>query len=563
MLRKLYINDYTVLSRAEIDFQPGLNVITGETGVGKSLLLDAVGSLMGERRTGFPIRAGCNKSLIEAEFDAPPNGFIPLWLDTHDFPRDLPIIIRREFYQAENPSSGRTRIFINDVPTTLGVAKELGLLLIDLHGQHETVALFERTRQLELLDAFAGNPEVLKQYRKIFNHLRTLRDKQSELIAQLEDSRAGMDVFRKQADELNDISPQLGEFESLEAELKRVENSEKIFDLCTEICDYVNEAPSSSLELLSKVNKLLPDLFPYYPSLRTWETDLDSVRSTLADLNRTLLEISRNISHDPQVVEELRQRLATLNGFQKRWNCVGRDLSVYAGEVQQRLAEMKDLEQQAESQAGEISEREKDLIDAGMKLSKHRQKAAQKLEELVHHRLAFIGMEKARFKVSLDKPQTDRPTEDGLDSIDFLLCPNKKVPYQILKKVASGGEMSRILLSLKSSLAAADRVETLVFDEVDQGISGRIAHMVGLQLLELARTHQVIVVTHLPQIACLADFHLSVRSVDEDGLAIVETLGEEERVQELAALLAATGISDGALLNAREMLDSARTLRNG
>jgi DNA repair protein RecN (Recombination protein N) len=562
MLRKLTVNDYTVLSQAEIDFQPGMNVITGETGVGKSLLLDAVGSLMGERRTSFPIRAGQSKSVIEAEFDSPPGGLITAWLEVHELPSEIPVIVRREFHTTENSTSNRTRIFINDVPTNLGTAKELGSLLIDLHGQHETVALFERVKQLDFLDAFSGKPAVLKRYRECFDLVRALRQKHAELTALLEDSSAGTEVLRKQARELSDLDPKPGEIESIEMELERLENSEKIFELCSELCDTLNEAPGSSVELLSNVSKLLPSLFPYYPSLETWTKDLEGVRSALVELNRTLQEISRSISHDPQVVEELRLRLAALTGYQKRWNCAGRDLTDHAVEIQQRLAGMDDLATQSENVGREIAGKQVELIDAGMALSEHRKGAAVKLVELVQHRLALIGMEKARFKVSFKVLRTEQPLENGLDELDFELSPNQKVPFQPLKKVASGGEMSRILLALKSSLAAADRVETLIFDEVDQGISGRIAHMVGLQLLELARSHQVIVVTHLPQIACLGDLHLSVRSGEGDSTAVVEELSGEERVNEVAALLAATGISDGALMNAREMLDSGQALRN-
>ena len=557
MLRKLSISNYTVMSRVDVDFQPGLNVITGETGVGKSLLLDAVGSLLGERRSGFPIRSGCSQAVIEAEFDSDQVGAIHQWLESRDFAADLPVILRREFHK-----SGRTRIFINDSPASLALSKELGDLLLDLHGQHEVVTLFNRTRQLELLDAFARNPAILSQYKSLYGGLQAAREELSRRNAEIEDANAGGEALRKQKDELDALKPQPDEIATVEGELQRLENSEKIYELCAQICDHLNEAPQSAVEHLNEIAELLPELYPFHDPLRSWEDELKNVRSILIELNRTLQELNREVRHDPGRVENLRQRIAALTGFQKRWRCEGRDLCEVAEDVDWQLVEME----KKRAEAGELEEKIKadteKLIDQGRKLSDHRKAAAKKLMERVHQKLASIGMEKARFDVLFESTRGGVPGDNGLDRIEFVLSPDGKLPYQPLRQVASGGEMSRILLALKGSLAEADQVETLIFDEIDQGISGRIARMVGLQLLELSRRHQVIVVTHLPQIASLGDLHLSVRPTGDAGSAVVQALSEEERLQELATLLTATGMSDGALLNAREMLESARNLKN-
>lgn len=546
-----------MISLMEVEFQTGLNVITGETGVGKSLLLDAVASLLGEKRSGFPIRSGCNKAVVEAEFEHIQANVLRNWLKQNDLPDDLPLIIRREFQD-----NGRTRIFINDTPASLNTAKDLGDLLLDLHGQHEVVTLFDRARQLSLLDAFGDHHQLLAQYKNQFQRVKSLREILANFNKKIENNNEGREVLRKQLDELLKLDPQRGEISTIEEELNRLENSERIYQWCSDICDHINEGEHSAVERLMAVEEQLPDLTYFYSTLENWKDELEKVRSSMLELNRTLQDIGREIRHDPYRVEELRERIVALKGFQKRWNWGDTDLCEVMEILRSKLKDMDNQVEQAKKISEEISIAQKDLLLVGEKLSEQRKLAAKRLEKSVQEKLSFIGMRKARFQVEFESAQTENPYADGLDRIDFQLSPDKKLPFQVLKKVASGGEMSRILLALKSSLAEADHVDTLIFDEIDQGISGRIAHLVGLQLRELARNHQIIVVTHLPQIASLGDLHLSVRSTGAGGSAEVSILNDEERIQELASLLTAEGISEGALLNASEMLESARSLKN-
>jgi DNA repair protein RecN (Recombination protein N) len=544
------------MSQVEVVFQPGLNVITGETGVGKSLLLDAVSSLLGTRRNSLPIRAGSDKAVIEAELDAADNEHLLTWLQERDLPNDMPIILRREFH-----TNGRTRFFVNDSPANLVLAKELGNLLIEIHGQHEIITLFDRSRQLDLLDAFNERGDLLESYKTLFGRLNDEREKFAKLKERIEDADAGRDVLERQLRELEEIDPKPTEIESIESELTILENSEKIYTLCAEICDRLNEAPESSVEHLTKVTELLPQLYPFNETLKVWQEDLSNAHSVLVELNRTLQEFSLNAKYDPERVEELRLRISTLTGFQKRWHCEDRDPCDIIDELRSRLEAIYKINATADELEVAIEKLDQELMSCGTRLSEARQKGAKRLTKLVHQKLTFIGMEKARFRIAFDVPNTDKPHPNGLDRVEFQLSPDGKLDFQTLNKVASGGEMSRILLALKSSLAEIDNVDTLIFDEIDQGISGRVARMVGQQLFELARKHQVIVVTHLAQIASLGDLHLSVRSLGDDGAAEVFTLEDEERVEELAALLTATGISNGALLNAREMVESAKKHR--
>jgi len=553
MLQRLKLENYTVMPSVEVRFGAGLNVITGETGVGKSLLLDAVGFLLGERRTNFPIRSGSARAIIEAEFAAQADQTLRRWLSQNDFSPEMPVILRREFLP-----NNRTRLFINDSPATLQQSRALGDLLLDLHGQHETVALFDRIRQLEFLDEFCRQPRTLNAYRDLYAQAKSEKDKLAQLRAQIEDAVAGRSVLEVQKRELAELNPRPGEIESLEAELKRLENAEQIFDLCQEICNRLNEAPGSAVENISAALKKLPDLAAFDEQIKSWIQDLENARSVLLEANRVLLDFSRSTQHNPQYTEKARERLMALLGLRKRWRLGDKDLGDVAAEIDARLVHLDGLDQQARATEEKIKEIEKTLIAAGRALSIVRQKAAKTLEKGVKKRLADIGMTKADFRVQFAAQDSLQFFPDGLDRIEFTLSPDGKIPRQPLRQVASGGEMSRILLALKGTLAAADRVETLIFDEIDQGISGRIAHKVGLQLLDLARTHQVIVVTHLPQIASLGDEHLSVRSSGKDGSATVEILDDEGRVEEVASLLAASGVSEGALLNAKEMLDSAR-----
>ncbi|RJP76014.1 MAG: DNA repair protein RecN [Candidatus Zixiibacteriota bacterium] len=557
MLNRLKVENYTVMPHAEVVFSPGLNVITGETGAGKSLLLDAVGFLLGERRTGFPIRAGAARAVIEAEFDLRQSEAVRRWLAENDFAPELPVLLRREFHE-----NGRTRLFINDTPATLAQSRALGDLLLDMHGQHEVVALFDRARQMEFLDEYSHRPELLQAYREKYADLKALGETSADLRRRLDDSRGGWEVLQRQKQELDELDPRPGEIEAVEAELKRLENAERIFQVCQEICDRLNEAPGSAVENVLHATRRLTDLYPFDESLKAWEAELDNARSVLAEVNRTLLDFSRNTRHDPARVEELRERVMALLGYRKRWATGPEDLCDVAAGLERRLRELAGLEDEVRAIEERIVQGRKELIEAGMVLSRARQESAQALQGQVQERLAAINMPRAHFQVEFAPPQTENPYPDGLDRLEFTLSPDGKLPHQPLRQVASGGEMSRILLALKTALASVDRVESLIFDEIDQGVSGRVAHLVGRQLLELARAHQVIVVTHLPQIACLGDAHLSVRSSGVDGSATVVPLEEEERVRELASLLAATGISEGALLNAREMLDSARAARD-
>ncbi len=552
MLVKLRVSNYTLMKRAEVPFRPGLNVITGETGVGKSLLLGAVAALLGERRTGLPVRAGCDKAVLEAEFDSADNSEIRQWLTRHHLPDDFPLILRREFY-----SGGKTRFFINDTPANLTLARELGVRLLDLHGQHEVVTLFDRNRQLRLLDAFLNRSDLLDRYRELYHNLQKDRKELTRLRRRLEDESAGSEALRLQKKELDSLNPLPGEIEAIEEQLRRLENSEKIYLICNEICERLNEGDRSAVENLNEILRRLPDLYPYNASLSSWEDDLSNFRSALAELNRNLQDFSREVKFDPLQVEELRQRHAALTGFLKRWGHADRRFDDVIEEIDRGQAALDDLRRQAQALEEKIREGEKTLLSVGETITGERRRAARKLTGMVQDHLSAIGMGKARFSVHFDPPAEDKPYPDGLDRIDYRFSPNGKLAYQSLRRVASGGEMSRIMLALKSALAEADRTETLIFDEIDQGISGRVAHLVGLQLRQLARFHQVVVVTHLPQIASLADLHLSVRKTGDDSATVVPLESRTQRIEEVAALLTASGITEGALLNAREMVEAA------
>jgi DNA repair protein RecN (Recombination protein N) len=558
MLHRLLIENYTVLSSAEVCFSRGLNVITGETGVGKSLLLDAVGYLLGERRSAFPVRSGCSKAVIEAEFDFSDRTLIGNWLEDHEFPGDFPVLIRREF--ADN---GRSRLFINDTPANLMQSRALGDLILDLHGQHEITALFDRARQLAFLDDYAGHLQLVEQYRALFARIKERKNELQMLQDRIGDARNGCEVLRLQKRELQELSPQPQEMENLAAELKRLENAERIFELCSQICDRLNEAPGSAVENIVYALKKLNDLAQFYPDAADLIREVENSASVLKEVNRTLQEFNRALQHNPNYIESLRQRLMALVGFKKRWNYITENLDEISGNIDRQLASLTELEKSAQSLEEQIQADESALWDVGVRLSQSRQSAADRLEEQVMSRLKEINMPRAVFAVKFAELQAGQCYADGLDRIEFTLSPDGKIPHQPLRQVASGGEMSRILLALKGALAAADHVETLIFDEIDQGISGKIARKVGLQLKELSRNHQVILVTHLPQIASLGDVHHSVRAAAGGETAQVLTLSEDERIQELASLLTASGISEGALLNAREMLESARNFSAG
>lgn len=555
MLHRLLIENYTVLSNAEVRFGRGLNVITGETGVGKSLLLDAVGYLLGERRSAFPVRSGCSRAVIEAEFDFNDRTRIGIWLENHEFPGDFPILIRREF--ADN---GRSRIFINDTPANLMQSRALGDLILDLHGQHEITALFDRSRQLVFLDDYAGHSRMVEQYKALFTRIKGMKSDLQVLQERIGDAEKGCEVLKLQKRELQELAPKPQELENLEAELKRLENAERIFELCSQICDRLNEAPGSAVENIAFALKKLDDLSQYNPDAVSLIRELESTASVLKEVNRTLQEFNRDLQHDPNHIENLRLRLMALVGFKKRWNYVTENFDEISENIDQSLAALSELEKSALLLEERIQADERALWDVGVQLTQSRRSAADRLALQVINRLKKINMPRAVFAVQFAEPQVGQCYADGLDRVEFTLSSDGKIPHQPLRQVTSGGEMSRILLALKGALAAADHVETLIFDEVDQGISGKTARKVGLQLKRLSRNHQVILVTHLPQIASLGDTHHSVRAGSSGETAQVLTLSEEERVHELASLLAASGISEGALLNAREMLESARHL---
>jgi DNA repair protein RecN (Recombination protein N) len=583
MLQEVHIQNYAVIESLTVEFHPGLNVLTGETGSGKSILVDALDLALGGRASPDVIRAGADRATITTVFqtdaaDAAGRGSTRKgergaqapwldWLDRHGVGGEAgsEIILRREIQ-----STGRSRLLVNDEPVTLAAVRELAPLLVEVHGQGEHAALLERDAQLELLDLFACTEDRMAEVRRLFAERRELDREWSELSQSEQERLRALDLLRFQVDELTKARLEPGEDERLESERAVLRNIEKVRGAAVSAYTSLHEDEGSALDRLAAVDRALDELGRYDHALDAHREPAAAARSALDDLARALGDYLSGLEADPGRLDEIEDRLALLERLKRKYGGTMNAVLAFAERASQDLARLEHADERREQLESHLASANAAYRKAAAALSRDRRAGADKLAAEVCKELAQLGMEKARFDVQFEDLSASLSASggtgaaggpQGIDRITFMVSPNPGEDLGPLDRVASGGEISRLMLALKTVIAGKTRhrsgVRTLVFDEVDAGIGGRVADSVGERLKQLARENQVLSVTHLPQIACFADHHYVVEKAERAGrtFASVQYLATaQERAAELARMLSGRRITEAVLEHASAML---------
>lgn len=565
MLKTLQIKDYALIESINIEFGKGLNIITGETGAGKSILIDAMGLLLGERAATEVIRKGATKSIVEGVFDVTNNKKVKLILTENDIDLSDELIMRREI-----SIKGSNRCFINDTPVNLNLIKETGNLLVDLHGQHEHQSLLRTETHIDFLDEFGNIEENLAEYQKQYLALSEKISELRSISSKEEILKEKKDLYSFQLKEIDQVSPLENEDEKLLEELKILENSEKLLELTSNVYQKLYENEHSVFDTLVSTGNDIKELAKIDKSLSEIYDEYESARALIAEISSSVRSYKDNIELDPDKIEDIRARLGAISMLKKKYGGSVKSILVYREKISAELELAENFEVKIHSLETEIKQLRILCGAEAEKISKSRKKTAAQICKEVEGSLKFLGIENSIFKVNIIQEEilngagqyiilnnrNYKCSSNGFDMVEFFISTNLGEDAKPLVKVASGGEVSRIMLALKSTLAKNDKLPLLIFDEIDTGVSGRIAQKVGQALKSLAEFHQIIAITHLPQIAGLGDIHFAVekRVIDERVISSIRSLAKEDRVKEVAKLMSGEEITETSLNTARELM---------
>ena len=551
MLRQLYIRNFTLIDELDITFKPGFSVITGETGAGKSIILGAIGQILGNRADARMVKAGCDKCVIEAHFDLS-NYDMESFFDDNDIdyePEDC--IIRREL-----KANGKSRAFINDTPVALTTARELGQQLVDIHSQHQNLLLQKEDFQLNVVDIIAHNSQLLNDYRTLFDGYAKAKAALREKEEECEKDRANEDFLRFQADEL--VKAQLidGEQEELEQELETLSHAEDIKGALFDADNLLSGDDRCITQSCKTMLSRLSDIGDVYPAIRQVTERIDSAYIELKDIARDISNLAESIDFDPARLTMANERLDTIYTLQKKHHVESvAELIAIRDNLTARLNDITNSEDMLEDMRRQVEDMHRKATEAAARLTESRQEAARHVIEQLLAQMTSLGMPNARFEIKFEAKEL---AVDGADRISYMFSANKNVPLEPIAQVASGGEVARVMLSLKAMISGAVKLPTIIFDEIDTGVSGRVAEMMAQIMRQMGRAdRQVISITHLPQIAALGTTHYKVEKTDTDDTTIsrMRMLGHDERITEIAQMLSGSNISDAAIENAKSLLE--------
>ena len=552
MLIELHVRDYAVIDDLSLELGPGLSVLSGETGAGKSIIVGALSLLLGERASSDSVRVGAERARVEAVFDVSERPeLLGLLTELGQEAEDGLLILRREV-----AAEGRNRAWMNGSPTTARVVGELGRALVDLHGQHEHQTLLRREAQRSILDAFGDAEGDAADVVEAFETLTGLETRLSELRERRRELEGRADFLRFQLAEIEEGRVEVGEDAALEAEGRRLEHSEELLREATSIHAELYGGDGAVTDRLSQLLGSLSRLKEWDPSLEGAHDALKEAYYALADVGRELGDYAGSVRHDPGRLEEVRERIDLILRLKRKYGPELTDVVETGGRLSAELDELEGSGWDEEALQRDVDEARTELTDAAERLTGKRQEAARRLETEVEALLPDLGLPGATFQVLLEALPT--VGNRGAERVEFLVSVNTGFAPMPLRRVASGGELSRVMLALKAILARVDQVPTLIFDEIDAGIGGQVATLVAARLQEVARYHQVFVITHLPQLASRARSHLLVEKTEGDGLAAtsVDELEGEARVREIARMLGGDPESETSRDHARELLES-------
>lgn len=550
MLKQLYIKNFTLIDELNIQMHPGFSVITGETGAGKSIILGAIGLLLGNRADSKSIKAGRDRCVIEAHFDLSKYNMQQFFTD-NDIDEDLSdTIIRRELTAA-----GKSRAFINDTPVSLTKMRELGEQLVDIHSQHQNLLLQKEDFQLNVVDIIAQDEKQRKNYEAAYNQYKQANQKLNALKAEIEKNRENEDFLRFQFKELDEAQLQNGEQEELEQEYEMLSHSEDIKTALYQADNHLSGDDGNIIERLKQTSEQLANIKDVYPEVTELLERIDSSYIELKDIAQEVNGLTDHVEFDPARLETINERLDKLNSLQQKFHVrdLGELIETYH-QLKEQLSHIDHSDEDVEALEQEVTQ----LLEKAQKQAKEltaiRTKAAKKVEEEMKQRLIPLGIPNVRFSISL----TEKPlSHDGGDKVSFLFSANKSTPLQPVTQVASGGEIARVMLSLKAMISGAVKLPTIIFDEIDTGVSGKIAEKMAQIMVEMGNhERQVLSITHLPQIAAMGSHHYKVskEETDKGTISRMTELSQQERVQEIAQMLSGSDVSEAALANAKELL---------
>jgi DNA repair protein RecN (Recombination protein N) len=554
VLRELRVENYAVIDNVVVEFGAGLNLLTGETGTGKSILIDALALLLGEKASSEVVRHGAEKAVVAAVFDVEGKAAEAILEDNGIDCEDDEIILRREI-----GANGKGRVFVNNQPATVAVLKALAPHLAVVHAQNETMMAFDPPARLVLLDSAAGLD--IESVAAAYSEWKKIKDKIAELESGEQDKLRLMDLWNFQLKEIDAAALQAGEDEKLLGEKRVLANSEKIHVAAMAAFDSLYEGESSASSTIRIALKHLEELGKFDDRFKEQAATLESARITVEDLGTTLRDYAEGIEASPEKLADVEDRLALLDRLKRKYGHTLDEVIAFGEDLRQKLNEIENKDELLKEHRANLRKAAEQYLATSRTASKKRYETARKLEKTVEAEINDLAM-KAKFAIEVsgsDEEQGWSPS--GFDHVAYMIATNPGQPMLPIEKIASGGELSRVMLALKATVEggrkkSADHQRTLVFDEVDAGIGGRAADAVGKKLKSLSRTKQVLCITHLPQIASFADQHFVIEKRESAGKAktSVRQLDHEERREEVARMLSGAKVTDASLKNAEQLL---------
>ena len=550
MLRQLYIKNFTLIDELNIELHPGFSVITGETGAGKSIILGALGLLLGQRADSKVIKQGTDRCIMEAHFDLSRYA-MQSFFEQNDIEYDATdTILRREL-----TAQGKSRAFINDTPVSLAVLKELGEQLVDIHSQHQNLLLNKQDFQMSVADIIASDGKQLDDYRKSYADYQQQQQQLAELEADIERNRQNADFLRFQYGELAEARLTEGEQEELEQQSERMTHAEEIKSALYDATNALDDDQTGAVSQVRQARQALAAISKVLPQAAEMAERLESCHIELRDIAAEVTTQLEHIDFEPSELEAINSRLDRLYDLQKKYHAERvEDLIALRDELQEKLNHIENSDEALAELQAAVSQSEARCRQQAERLTQLRRKAGKEIERQMRERLVPLGMPNVRFAVEIQQGTLGR---NGQDSIRFLFSANSSTPLQPVAQVASGGEIARVMLSLKAMISGAVKLPTIIFDEIDTGVSGKIAEKMAEIMQEMGRSdRQVLSITHLPQIAAMGSHHYRVSKEEgpQGTVSRMQELSPDERVREIAQMLSGSDVSAAAIENAKQLL---------
>ncbi|MBN1525680.1 MAG: DNA repair protein RecN [Spirochaetales bacterium] len=557
MLEELIVHNFALIDRISIKFAKGLNILSGETGAGKSILIGALGLLLGQKGDPASIRSGTEEALVSGVLRVHDNPELLQWLKENGIdPEDGCVILRRNLKK-----SGRGSIYIQSIPVTLASLREFTALIIDMHGQHDHQSLLVLENHRKVLDKFARCEEKSLQFREAFLELKSLKERFAKLQSNERERLRQIDILKHSIAEIEEAKLKPKEDEELDGEHRLLANHERLYELLEQIYNSIAENRGGALSGIRHARSQMDELAEIDPALSSMKNQLEDAFYEMEDFIEGIRGVRDQTKFDPERLKAVEERLAEIRLLKKKYGNTIEEITAYADESRQELAAIENWEEDRETLKTDIQKREREIISLADQLSAERKKAAEQLQKRVEDELKNLAMPKVQFKVqvSVKTSEAGKPVIGlyGKDEIEFVISPNVGEPFKKLKSIASGGELSRVMLALKSALAEADNIACLIFDEIDAGIGGEVALSVGERLAKLSRLKQILCITHLATIAVRADNHLKVEKNIDNGRTFtsVKLIHGKEQTEEIARMLSGDKQQEVSIRHAEELIE--------